>query len=422
MVFGVAMEEVLSKRTEISKTYSLGKGQYRLDIGGVQHYKDDYSNPKEQWKDIDLTIVDGRITHAPYELTIDYDHKTIIMRDKRTGSITTISLLSVGGSPIGSIGAPIIEKNVITWKSAAVGTDIAIEAGPTSVKFKRVLSSGSAPLEAKFSISQTGTGIALKCIARDADSECIPVQESIKDGVLTETVNSLDLVAKQYPISVDPSLTIQPSSKDTRIHEGNPTTNYGSESDFRTSAPFYSGNTQRALCEFSISWGVDIPAGATLTAATLYLYYFDYGAGDDPQTRTIYADRLIRLDWVELEATWNIYKAASNWTTAGCGSDGNDYEDDNRASDVVPGSWGWMDWDVLAQVQWAQTNNTNIGFCLRDSDEPGGLTHGYAVRWYSLDEAVETTKRPKITITYTLAGGGGLGSGMTSKMVAAGVL
>jgi len=52
--------EIIEKRTRSSKVHSLGENRYSVDaVIGSLHYKDDISNPAEQWKDIDNTLVDS---------------------------------------------------------------------------------------------------------------------------------------------------------------------------------------------------------------------------------------------------------------------------------------------------------------------------------------------------------------------------
>jgi hypothetical protein len=81
--------EVTEKRTENSKTYYLGNNKYRAEISiGAVHYKDDYKDADEQFKDIDLTWVNGKITKAPY--TLERIGNKIIVLDKKTGQTGTI--------------------------------------------------------------------------------------------------------------------------------------------------------------------------------------------------------------------------------------------------------------------------------------------------------------------------------------------
>jgi len=74
--------EVIERRTENSKTYYGSDGRYRCEISsGAIHYKNNYADESEGWKDIDLTIKDDKLTTAPYELTTD--GKKITLRIKK---------------------------------------------------------------------------------------------------------------------------------------------------------------------------------------------------------------------------------------------------------------------------------------------------------------------------------------------------
>ena len=89
-------DEVLELRTENSKTTYIGNGKYSLDVSEAPiFYKNNYSDNNEQWKPIDLTIVNGQITKAPYILTIDSINKTVTMLDKKTGDSVTAAVASV---------------------------------------------------------------------------------------------------------------------------------------------------------------------------------------------------------------------------------------------------------------------------------------------------------------------------------------
>lgn len=198
----------------------------------------------------------------------------------------------------------------------------------------------------------------------------------------------------------DSPTTIQPSTKDNYISQAVPTTNYGTTT-YLLLRPTTSYLINFEL-EFPITWGTTIPAGAIISSAVLSIYYYYYLPDSpylNPSGRTLGAYRLLRLDWVEAEATYNIYKTGSNWTTAGCASDGNDYTSTNGATSVIPGSYGWMTWDITEQVKTAQTGNINVGCLIKDT----GTTASYYLSYfYSGEYAVDTTKCPKLVITYTL--------------------
>lgn len=177
--------------------------------------------------------------------------------------------------------------------------------------------------------------------------------------------------------------------------EGKEDTNYGNAVNVATGVWFGYPSTWRSVLKFSVDWGTDIPTDATITVATLELYYEGYES-DNPVGLTVYADRLLRTDFLEGEVTWNDYKTGSSWTTAGAGSSSSDYTTTGRASDTVPSSSDWMEWDVLTQVQWAQTNDKPVAVRIAVQGEP----EGYVPQWFS-SEYGSSSYRPKLTITYT---------------------
>jgi hypothetical protein len=182
------MKEIISKRTENSKTYNLGKDKFALDISlGVIHYKDDYSSGTEKWKDIDLTWEDNKITKAPYIL--EKIGNKIIVTDKKTGEISTIELLETSHS---EVEYEIIPEN-------------------TKISFRHTLSSLDKPFEAKFKVIGN---IPLQTHAFDDDDE-IEIESETIDGVLTERVSKvIDYKTKKVRqnkgnIRIDPTLNFQ---------------------------------------------------------------------------------------------------------------------------------------------------------------------------------------------------------------------
>jgi len=185
------------------------------------------------------------------------------------------------------------------------------------------------------------------------------------------------------------TLTLYPT-KDTCLEQQHPDTNRGAM-DFLTLWDVY-GGSWRDLLEFALS---DLPAGATITSATLRLYYFFY-SGLDPAGYTAVAYKLTRTNWVESEATWNAYKTGSNWTTAG-----GDYVTSNPAggSTTFPSSYGWMEWNVLAIVQDAYANAIPAEFMVKFYYEI--WTSGYS--HYAVFHAKEYGSLiPELVIEYTV--------------------
>jgi len=197
-----------------------------------------------------------------------------------------------------------------------------------------------------------------------------------------------------YPVFIDPSKTFQPDSagEDNYLDSEASTTNYGTSdtvmvgySDFDPIARY------RGLLEFTVNWTTDFPATYTILSSTFSLYVYSMGT-----TQTYYAQRLIRLDWVESQSTWSIYKTGSSWTTAGCGSPDNDYSTTDQVTISIT-STGWKDWTVTNQVLTAKTGNYNVGFRVADI----GGTAFHLINAYSSDYGTASL-RPKLVVTYAV--------------------
>ena len=399
------MEEIVAQRRENSKTFNLGGSRRGLEISaGAIHYKNNYADNEEQWKEIDTTIVDGRITKAPYILTIDIANKSIHVKNKKDGAECTLTLNGLKTNGITTALAsvtPTTKGNTVTWKDIATDTDLVIEADSGRVRaFKRIIKSANAPNGAEFDIVEKGKPM-LSVGGVDADGMPVEVTKQIADGKLTEIVDFTD---KKFPIEIDPDITVQPPSKDTNLNAGNTDAADGTGTLLATDCrPI---TLVRPIVQFAITWGTDIPAGARIDLATFSLNYYGIYVAD-PVGRTMWAYRLTQLNWVEgttehpstSGATWDNYECAgpTAWTAAG-----GDYTEDDGASLVVPNTTDlpkWMDWNVLDQVQYAQDETVDPAFLIKDGDESGAVRYG--CRWRSKDHATAAT-RPKLYIEYTL--------------------
>ena len=102
---------------------------------------------------------------------------------------------------------------------------------------------------------------------------------------------------------------------DTYLQYNAPTTNYGS-SNTNLLYGWDGANYTRMLLKAPLS---SIPIQAKISAAILSIYNESTGAGT--QNVTLY--RVLK-NWVEAQATWNIYSSGNNWASAGCNSAGVD--------------------------------------------------------------------------------------------------
>lgn len=184
------------------------------------------------------------------------------------------------------------------------------------------------------------------------------------------------------------------AGKDTYITSAAATTNFG------TTTPAimgqFLGSTYRILIEFDLQVGGTIPAGSTITAAQLDLNIESVIAGGGSAASHVY--RLLRADWVETEATWNIYKTANNWTTAGAGSDGNDYTTTDGVAFNLRTSAGTLSITGLATlVQDALDNRSSKLILLLRKD----VTSDSITNSPSSSDSGTAGNRPKLTVDYT---------------------
>lgn len=285
--------EIISLRTETGKTYDMGNGKYRAELySGIIHYKDDYNSSLEQWKDIDLTMVNGKVTKAPYELTIN--GLDILIKNKKTGAKVSLKLTDIGTSKVTTPTLSIF-GNKATASNIVTDTDLEISWGLSSISYTRILKSVNAPVAAKFNISQTGLGLLVTAKANDSKlllDKSVPVISSINDGILTESIDT-SKVSLTYPVRIDPTTTVYNTSDSdgsmvgdlisqpyATIHDQS-----GYNNGYRTLELMWIGQDfdganytiSRSVYYFNTS---DIPDTDTITAATLSLY----GAYDQSDT------------------------------------------------------------------------------------------------------------------------------------------
>ena len=145
------MQEITRRRTETSKAYDLGGRRRGLDchIGAI-HYKDNYADPKEQWKDIDLTWKGNRIMKAPFELTVE--GSKITFRDKKTNKVSVLEVAEVEGKVV-----PALNWVFSKGKASSHITDkveLCLEVGRGGIKLHRGYLAKCLPVSIK--IKQSG--------------------------------------------------------------------------------------------------------------------------------------------------------------------------------------------------------------------------------------------------------------------------
>ena len=384
--------EIISARTQNTKTYDLGNNRKRAEISmGFVHYKNDYSDPNEEYKDIDIVWEGNKITKAPYILEVN--DLEITFTSKKTGTVQKMTLDKIGSDksqrpiPWSFVGREAI------WKNAAPNTDVVIEAFNEGVRFKRIIKTNVAPISAEFIHSKivgTADDLRIGVKARDADGKSLKTIHTDIGGRITETLDISTSTIK-YPIEIDPEITIQPTDKDATLVPQDPDTNYGADNYIKINAN--ASYPYRGIIHFDAS---EISAGSTINTATLSLYYFGYDWGN-PVGKPAYAYKITRDDWTETGVTWNSYKSGSAWTAGG-----GDFVTSNPSGDSLnfPASAGWMAWNVLNIVQDAVDNvSGSVNILVKTAEDQG--THFDGVFW-TKEYVGDTSLRPKLVIDYTV--------------------
>lgn len=356
----VGAQDIIELRTETSRTYANEDGTYTTEIGGgVLHWKYDYTDLAEPWRDIDLTPdKDGSITQAPYICTIK--DGTYRFENRQTGAVATLRPHEG-------------EFELVPFNRG--------------IHVSRVVYDKSEPLTSRFDLAIVGDGIKVTSQARDATGANVTVKATYEDGVLTETIE-WDSV-KEWPVTIDPVLEVQPSDKDTFIMKDASSANFGDATEFVIRNP--SANVRRSLIGFDIS---GLAASANITDAFMELYYQN-SYSVDPVGEHVWAYNLTRPDWVEMEATWDIYKTGSSWSTAG-----GDYETSEATWTAMPASYGWVSWDVSNITRYAFNSTITVDILLRFDNEASGDDQIPA--FFSNDYEGDTSRCPKLTINYFL--------------------
>lgn len=187
------------------------------------------------------------------------------------------------------------------------------------------------------------------------------------------------------------------SGYDTYLDSANPNSNSGSLTTLligETSGVVQKGRT---LIKFDLS---SIPSTATINSAVLSLWVkTDYSTN----ARNFKVYRVL-LNWVELEATWNNWKTGTAWTTAGCGSAGNDFNPTVWATTAFAasesaGTEKQFDLDTTEFVKLIDGTYQNYGWKIQADTE---LNDAY--QFYSSGEETFTERRPKLVVEYTDSG------------------
>ena len=188
-------------------------------------------------------------------------------------------------------------------------------------------------------------------------------------------------------------------TEDTKLKSTEATTNYGSEGTTEVTK-YEVGNHSHTIMKFS---GIsNLPGALNVSSSTLYLYRVPPGHDYNITAK------VLNRNWVEGEATWNIYSTGNSWTTAG-----GLHETDDRSSTTT--------FDILSDDDTAYIDFSSAQLAADVEDFADGSLSNYG--WHIARTGVgedgeyqtyvtsdgDDGKRPYLSVTYTEAGGGSPG-------------
>ena len=188
------------------------------------------------------------------------------------------------------------------------------------------------------------------------------------------------------------------------MRDNEATTNFATSTQFEVGDHNGGGNqARRSLFKFDVT---SIPSGGIVSAVTLSLLEIDAADGASVSSWPLNMHRFLR-DWVEAEATWNIYSTGNDWGTAG-GSNATDRSDTVSATVTLDGSAAvdfidWADAQLITDVQnFVDGGQANYGWFFQApaAETKGGSRVYNAFR--SSDTPSPASHRPKLAITYTV--------------------
>lgn len=372
-------DEILELRTENSKSFVMPNGNIGVDISmGAIHYKDDYTDDFEQWKDIDLTWEGNTISRAPYELI--HNGNQIIVRDKKTGNISTIELLEIGGQHI-----PPQAWERSRGLAKAFGNEIEIVAENTRVSFSRIIPSSHASTVAKYRV--TGN-IPLQVGARDTEG-VLSVEWTLEDGILTEELKPDRPI--EYPVRIDPTLNIRVGALTDDAVIGY-AASYFVHTDGRFRAGYEGpGATAIDLGSVARFLNITIPQGTTISTASLVLTgYYDRALNDvNTRLRAQDADDTVTFDdFADFDArSWTV---AVYWDSIAA------WSIDEESADTTSPEIKTCIQEVIDRPGWSSGNSIVI---LWDDFEERSTVAASTSRWaYSYNGS--TSKAPLLHIEY----------------------
>lgn len=209
------------------------------------------------------------------------------------------------------------------------------------------------------------------------------------------TLNYLDYFSNSFAVQ-DQTETLQPdesNANDTYINANAVSTNFGTASVISVGEDSTTVDRYRTLIKFDLS---NIPVNARIISATLSLRV---AVDRSTNARDYKVWRLLK-NWIEGQATWNIYSTGNNWDTAGAGNTASDHDGSiawattNFGASEAVGTDKTFALNVTEFTKWINGSYPNYGLLIKAETETNDA--------YAFDSSSHATEanRPKLTVVW----------------------
>ncbi|WP_020608208.1 DNRLRE domain-containing protein [Actinokineospora enzanensis] len=415
----VRVRELTEQRSAATQVFQLSDGRQEVELSARPQY---YRAANGEWLDIDTSVRDRPADG--YRYANDTNAFTSSFGDD-TGRLAGFAL---GGTRVdmGLAGAhrpakAIVDGSTVRYPDAIPGAELSYQVTRGALKERITLSAPPKDDPAyRFTLHLDGVtalarpdgsiafhgkddGPPLYVLPRpfmtDATTDAKSPHDKVWSDKVTQTVeqHGADVTitvaadpawladpARHYPVVIDPTIKIEPNAvtaQDAQIWSDTPDRADGAS--YQLSVGTDDSGVARSLVKFDTSV---VPAGTSLTAAKLRMYYDNelYTNANDVTTEA----RRITAPWVENSVTWN--NANAGFAEAGLGT----------AVKRANATQSWSEWDVRNLAQsWVSGSAANHGLMVKATDETlrrGGAVYQAAEGDYNGD----TESIPKLLLTY----------------------
>ncbi|WP_406172900.1 DNRLRE domain-containing protein [Streptomyces sp. NBC_00996] len=309
------VRELTGKRTSNARFWQMSDGRVQAELSAVPTSYRNGTGKKATWKSIDTAVRESAAKGFEFSNTTNNgrswfgkDADRLVRFAAPDGRSVTLGLDGADGSLKPGSLKPKAKGSTVTYEDVAQGTDLEYAVGPGRVKENITLTERpTGPLKFTFTLDTDGLvpkarkdgSIALYGELPHTPELVIPApymtdakkadrsvfgktystkvsQKLTKDGKswkLTVTPDAKWLAAKarQYPVVIDPTITIAPSptdSQDTMVLSDQASTNFNTT--WKLSAGKTDTGISRSLVKFPLS---EIPSGTKIDSARLEMYF-----------------------------------------------------------------------------------------------------------------------------------------------------